>query len=100
VSGTISVWDADTDKVDAVWCYTPAYCGSGIHWDILRINGQGLSTYSAAAGGPNPLPYDPSHVYRVYVQGQGQPLQIVVADAASGSGGDNSGSFTVRIAAQ
>ena len=30
-------------------------------------------------------------------QGKGQPISIVVQDGARGSGGDNSGGFTVRI---
>ena len=45
-------------------------------------------------GGPSPLPYDPGHVYRVYVQGQGRPVRLAVSDSAHG---DNSGAFTVRI---
>jgi hypothetical protein len=96
-SGTFSAWDANTDRVDAVWCYTVDFCATPQHWDQLQVDGQGLSAYSAAAGGPTPLPYDPSHVYRVYVQGQGRPIQLVTADGLRGSGGDNSGGFTVRI---
>jgi hypothetical protein len=98
-SGTISLWDADTDKVDAVWCYWVDRCSAANpqDWEQLQVNGQGLSALSAAAGGPSPLPYDPSHVYRVYIQGTGQPISLVVQDGASGSGGDNSGGFTVRI---
>jgi hypothetical protein len=96
-SGTISVWDTNTDRVDAVWCYTPDFCATGLNWEQLQVDGQGLSGYSAAAGGPTPLPYDPSHVYRVYVQGQGRPIQLGVADGLRGSGGDNYGGFTVRI---
>ncbi len=98
VSGTISVWDQNTDRVDAVWCYSVEMCGAnGAHWDALRVDGRGLSDYSAAAGGPTPIPYDSSHVYRVYYQGQGRPAQLVVGDAASGSGADNAGAFLVRI---
>ena len=57
-----------TDRVDAVWCYTPDFCPTAQNWEQLTVDGQGLSAYSAATGGPSPLPYDPSHVYRVYVQ--------------------------------
>jgi hypothetical protein len=97
-SGTISVWDANTDRVDAVWCYSPDFCGATPQdWEQLQVDGQGLSALSTAAGGPSPLPFDPSHVYRVYVQGKGQPVSLVVQDGARGSGGDNSGGFTVRI---
>ena len=100
-SGTISVWDSNADKIDAVWCYWVDRCGAaGEHWAQLRVDGMGLSDLSAAAGGPSPLPYDSSHVYRVYVQGQGRPLQLVVADAAAGSAGDNGGAFVVRLTPQ
>ena len=96
-SGTISLWDTNTDRVDAVWCYTPDFCPTAQNWEQLSVDGQGLSAYSAATGGPSPLPYDPSHVYRVYIQGQGRPIQLVTPDGLRGSGGDNSGGFTVRI---
>jgi hypothetical protein len=96
-SGTFSAWDTNTDRIDAVWCYTVEFCPTAQAWDQLQVDGQGLSAYSAANGGPSPLPYDPSHVYRVYVMGQGRPIQLVTADGLRGSGGDNSGGFTVRI---
>jgi len=47
-----------------------------------------------------PLPYDASHVCRVYIQGQGRPLRLVVADAAAGSASDNAGEFVVLLYAQ
>jgi hypothetical protein len=97
-SGSYSAWGGDTEKIDAVWCYWAERCGAaGLNWEQLLVDGQGLSALSAAAGGPAPLPYDPSHVYRVTIQGQGRPITLVVADAASGSGADNSGGFNVRI---
>jgi hypothetical protein len=58
------------------------------------VDGHGLSEYSAAAGGPSPLPYDPSHVYRVYVQGRGAPVRLFTNDSQHA---DNSGGYTVRI---
>jgi hypothetical protein len=98
-SGTISLWDTNTDRVDAVRCYTVNFCSTPnpLDWEQLSVDGQGLSALSAAAGGPSPLPYDPSHVYRVYIQGQGRPVQLGVADGLRGSGSDNAGGFTVRI---
>jgi hypothetical protein len=96
-SGTFSAWDTNIDRIDAVWCYTVDFCPTAQNWEQLQVDGQGLSAYSAAAGGPSPLPYDPSHVYRVYIQGQGRPLQLGTTDGMRGSGGDNSGGFTVRI---
>jgi hypothetical protein len=98
-SGSYSAWGGETDRIDAVWCYWAERCGAaGLDWEQLLVDGQGLSALSAAMGGPSPLPYDPSHVYRVTIQGQGRPITLVVADAASGSGADNSGGFNVRIA--
>jgi hypothetical protein len=96
-SGTFSAWDGNIDRIDAVWCYTPDFCPTAQNWEQLQVDGQGLSALSAAAGGPSPLPYDPSHVYRVYVQGQGRPIQLGIMDGMRGSGGDNNGGFTVRI---
>jgi hypothetical protein len=106
-SGTIGMWgDGNTDRVDAVWCYNPpsgwvndpattgfSNCGEG-SWEVLRVDGQGLSEFSAAAGGPSPMPYDQTHVYRVYVQGAGGPVGLSVKDCCPS---DNSGGFTVRI---
>ena len=44
----------------------------------------------------SPIPYNPQHVYRVRVQGQGKQI-VVYASDAQGSWSDNSGAFTLRI---
>jgi hypothetical protein len=109
-SGTIGMWgDGNTDRVDAVWCYNPPSGWDGNSggtfprpnegsWEVLRVDGHGLSEFSAAAGGPSPMPYDQTHVYRVYVQGAGGPVQLSIKDC-SGCHHDNSGGITVRISA-
>jgi hypothetical protein len=44
------------------------------------------------------MPYDQTHVYRVYVQGAGGPVQLSIKDCP-GCHHDNSGGITVRISA-
>lgn len=90
-SGVVTDWSHVKDGVDAVWCYAEWRCGKGEAWNQLRIDDKGLSDH---AGGT--LPYNPDHVYRVRIQGQGKPLVAHSSDAQS-SWGDNAGAFTVRI---
>ena len=63
-------------------------------WDQLRIDGKGMSEL---VGGK--LPYNPSHRYTILVRGNGQPIELYLADA-QGSAGDNHGYVTVTVRAR
>jgi hypothetical protein len=81
--------------VDALYCYAKWRCGATPQlWRQLRVNGKGLDEFAGVAG---KLPYSAGHVYAVVACGTGGKLSLVSSDAAAGSTGDNSGSFTVEI---
>jgi hypothetical protein len=94
-SGVITDWSDKKDGVDAVWCYAEWRCGkNGEAWNQLRIDDKGMSDLHGST-----IPYNPQHVYRVRVQGQGKPLVAYASDAQN-SWSDNAGSFTLRIYAE
>ena len=69
-AGVITDWSDHKDGVDAVWCYAEWRCGkNGEAWNQLRVDDKGLNDINGSA-----LPYNPQHVYRVRIQGQGKPI--------------------------
>src|SRR5437763_941979 len=91
-SGVSSDWSDHRDGVDAVWCYAEWRCGkNGEAWQQLRIDDKGMSELNGAT-----ISFNPQHVYRVRVKGEGKPI-VVYASDAQGSWSDNSGAFTLRI---
>jgi hypothetical protein len=94
-SGVVSDWSDHKDGVDPVWCYAEWRCGkTGEAWQQLRIDDRGLADIHGSA-----IPYNPQHVYRVRIQGQGRPIVAYASDAQN-SAGDNCCSFTLRIYAE
>ena len=94
-TGVITDWSDHKDGVDAVWCYAEWRCGkAGEAWNQLRVDDKGLNDINGSA-----LPYNPQHVYRVRIQGQGKPIVAYASDAQN-SWSDNAGSFTLRIYAE
>lgn len=94
-SGIITDWSDHKDGIDPVWCYAEWRCGkNGEHWQQLRIDDKGLSDHAGST-----IPYNPQHVYRVRIQGQGRPLVAYASDAQN-SWSDNAGAFTLRIYAE
>lgn len=91
-SGVVSNWDGGNDGMDAIWCYAESRCGKqGEVRNQLKVNGKGLSEIAGRV-----LPYDPGHVYRVLVLGEGQKLEFY-SDNVLEDGMHNSGAYTVRI---
>lgn len=90
-SGVVTDWSHVKDGVDAVWCYADWRCGKGEAWNQLRVDDKGLSDIAGST-----LPYNPQHVYRVRVQGQGKPIVAHSSDAQA-SWSDNAGAFTLKI---
>jgi hypothetical protein len=91
-TGVVSDWGDKKDGVDAVWCYAEWRCGkTGEAWQQLRIDDKGMSELNGSG-----ITYNPQHVYRVRIQGQGKPIVVYASDAQN-SWSDNSGAFTLRI---
>jgi hypothetical protein len=94
-AGVVSDWSDHKDGVDPVWCYAEWRCGkAGEAWQQLRIDDKGMAELHGST-----IPYNPQHVYRVRIQGQGRPIVAYASDAQN-SAGDNFGAFTLRIYAE
>lgn len=94
-SGVITVWEHVEDGVDAVYCYAPWRVKNPpeVWFPLAEESGP----FAKLGGGPH-LEYDPSHVYRVRVTGQGGPLVFRVGDAVdNNSYSSNRGEFIVRV---
>jgi peptidoglycan hydrolase-like protein with peptidoglycan-binding domain len=109
VSGTVSDWctasscpPGDPAKtaqprvgVDGVWCYAKWRCPTPEAWQQLNINGKGILDFAGLT--PADRPYSSSHKYTIVFDGVSGALSLGSSDALAGSGGDNSGSYTVTI---
>jgi hypothetical protein len=88
VIGAFSDWDFRKDGVDAIWRdadkdFRP--------WEQLRINGKTVSKITGKL-----LKYNPDHVYRFRMKGEGKPVQFFLIDAQD-SWSDNHGSLRIKI---
>lgn len=94
-SGVVSNWKLRFEGVDALYCYAQWRVGPVPEkWAQLRVDGGSLEDLAGA-----PLPYQPSHLYRVPFQGTGKVLGLLMSDAQA-SWPDNSGALTVRLYAK
>src|SRR5437879_4941641 len=76
-TNVISDWSDHKDGIDAGWCYAEWRCGkTGEAWQQLRIDDKGMSDHNGSM-----LAYNPQHVYRVRIQGQGRPIVAYASDA-------------------
>jgi hypothetical protein len=80
--------------VDSLYCYAKWRCPTKELWRQLRVNGQGLDEIADQA---DDVEYSAGHTYTVEITGIKGRLSFVSSDAAAGSTGDNSGSFTVTL---
>lgn len=121
-SGTASDWCPPTAKqasdctygsplaigtgIDSLYCFakwhgcTPAQLWRPLGVSVGDANGPWLGL-DQIPGGPTTIPYEGSHVYTVEFVAKpaehGKKLSFVGGDALQGSGGDNSGTFTVTM---
>jgi len=94
VSGVFSVWDDHTDGVDAYYCYGEWRCPNGPEaWKQLLVNDIPMADLDNS----NTIAkYNPQHIYRASIMGQGKPLKLQISDASWSSQG-NQGSLEVKI---
>lgn len=95
-SGVVSVWSIRIEGVDAAYCYAKWRVGPVPQpWGQLYVDGKSLHALAGST-----VPYEPSHVYRVKLEGTGRVVALHLHDPHCDSWQDNSGALTVRLYAK
>jgi hypothetical protein len=95
-SGVYSCWsDHPEGGVDAYYCYAEWRCGtSGEAWNQLLLNDKPMAEIARENGESDS--YNPEHVYRATLMGNGESLKLQISDAQN-SWSDNLYGLNVSI---